>query len=220
MGVTATRRRSPPLVRSKPATLQGDLVVVGTGDPSLGAADGMADRVFAEWAERAEAARHPHHHRPHRRRRQRVRGRDARFRVVVGRSADDYAAGVGALQFNENAVRVTVTPGPAAGDSAAVSVAPGGSGLTTSQAMSSRARRRRRVDHHAPAAGQHDARAARLDPARRRPVDAGRRGRQPDDVLRRRAARRADRQRHRRARCGRRHRRRRGRSLGPRAHRW
>src|SRR6185436_4881081 len=42
---------------------------------------------------------------------------------------DDYAAGVGALQFNENAVRVTVTQGPAAGDSAAVSVAPAGSGL-------------------------------------------------------------------------------------------
>src|SRR5882757_960820 len=33
-------------------TLQGDLVVVGSGDPSLVALDGMADRVFADWADR------------------------------------------------------------------------------------------------------------------------------------------------------------------------
>src|SRR6478735_7143782 len=30
--------------------LQGDLIVTGSGDPSLVAADGMADRVFADWA--------------------------------------------------------------------------------------------------------------------------------------------------------------------------
>ena len=110
-------------------TLQGDLVVVGTGDPSLGAAEGMADRLFAEWAEvlkqrgiRTIAGR--------------VVGDDNRFEdetLGFGWSwddlPDDYAAGVGALQFNENAVRITVTPGPAAGDTAAVSVAPGGSGL-------------------------------------------------------------------------------------------
>jgi len=110
-------------------TLQGDLVVVGTGDPSLGAAEGMADRLFAEWAEvlkqrgiRTIAGR--------------VVGDDNRFEdetLGFGWSwddlPDDYAAGVGALQFNENAVRITVTPGPATGDSAAISVAPGGSGL-------------------------------------------------------------------------------------------
>ena len=32
--------------------LNGDLVVVGSGDPSLVAADGMADRLFGDWAER------------------------------------------------------------------------------------------------------------------------------------------------------------------------
>ena len=110
-------------------TLQGDLVIVGTGDPSLGAADGMADRLFAEWAEvlkqrgiRTIAGR--------------VIGDDNRFEdeaLGFGWSwddlPDDYAAGVGALQFNENAVRITVAPGPAAGDTAAVSVTPGGSGL-------------------------------------------------------------------------------------------
>src|SRR3954447_14866478 len=32
--------------------LAGDVVVVGSGDPSLVAADGMADRIFADWAQR------------------------------------------------------------------------------------------------------------------------------------------------------------------------
>jgi serine-type D-Ala-D-Ala carboxypeptidase/endopeptidase (penicillin-binding protein 4) len=42
----------------------------------------------------------------------------------------DDGAGVGALQYNESAVRVTVTPGPSAGDAAGISVFPSGSGLT------------------------------------------------------------------------------------------
>ena len=49
--------------------------------------------------------------------------------------ADDYAAGVSALQFNENAVRATVAPGPAVGDSAAVSLSVSGSGLTIVNAV-------------------------------------------------------------------------------------
>ncbi len=111
-------------------TLQGDLVVVGSGDPSLVAADGMADRVFADWAERLKQ-------RGIRAISGRVIGDDNGFEketLGFGWSwddlADDYAAGVGALQFNENAVRVTVTPGPSAGDSAGISIAPAGSGLT------------------------------------------------------------------------------------------
>jgi D-alanyl-D-alanine carboxypeptidase/D-alanyl-D-alanine-endopeptidase (penicillin-binding protein 4) len=111
-------------------TLDGDLVVVGTGDPSLGAADGLADRVFAEWAGALKQ-------RGIRTVAGRIVGDDNRFEeetLGFGWSwddlPDDYAAGVGALQFNENAVRVTVTPGPAAGDSAAIAIAPAGSGLT------------------------------------------------------------------------------------------
>src|SRR6185312_728610 len=42
---------------------------------------------------------------------------------------DDYAASVSALQFNENAVSATISPAPAEGDFAALSVAPSGSGL-------------------------------------------------------------------------------------------
>ena len=111
-------------------TLQGDLVVVGSGDPSLTVADGMADRVFAEWAGALKQ-------RGIRTIAGRVVGDDNRFEdetLGFGWSwddlPDDYAAGVGALQFNENAVRVTVAPGPAAGDSAGIAIAPGGSGLT------------------------------------------------------------------------------------------
>jgi D-alanyl-D-alanine carboxypeptidase/D-alanyl-D-alanine-endopeptidase (penicillin-binding protein 4) len=107
--------------------LQGDLVVVGTGDPSLVAADGMADRVFAEWADRLKQ-------RGIRMISGRIIGDDDGFEdetLGFGWSwddlPDDYAAGVGALQFNEDALRITIASGPAAGDSAAVSVTPGGS---------------------------------------------------------------------------------------------
>ena len=43
--------------------------------------------------------------------------------------ADAYATGVGALQFNENIVSVTMAPAQAVGGAAVISVAPAGSGL-------------------------------------------------------------------------------------------
>jgi serine-type D-Ala-D-Ala carboxypeptidase/endopeptidase (penicillin-binding protein 4) len=111
-------------------TLDGDLLVVGSGDPSLGTAGGLADRVFDAWAERLKA--------------QGVRtilgrivGDDNAFddrELGFGWSwndlQNDYAAGVSALQFNENAVQVTVGPGAGVGDRALVSISPAGSGLT------------------------------------------------------------------------------------------
>ena len=120
MGLPLRDHGSSPPVRSRAARSQGDLIVVGTGDPSLVAADGMADRVFADWADTAEAARHPHDQRPHHRRRQRrSKSQTLGFGLDRGTTCptEDFA-GVGALQFNENALRVTVAPGPAAGDSA------------------------------------------------------------------------------------------------------
>ena len=109
--------------------LDGDLVVVGSGDPSIGTADGMADRLFASWADRLKGA-------GIRTVAGRIIGDDRRFdgeEVGFGWSwddlQDDYAAGVSALQFNENMARVTVRPGPAVGDYAAVSVSPAHSGL-------------------------------------------------------------------------------------------
>ena len=115
--------------------LHGDLVVVGTGDPSLVSADGMADRVFAEWADHLKE-------RGIRTIAGRIIGDDNGFEedtLGFGWSwddlPDDYAAGVGALQFNEDAVRVTVAPGAAAGDSAAISMTPEGSGLLVVNAV-------------------------------------------------------------------------------------
>jgi D-alanyl-D-alanine carboxypeptidase/D-alanyl-D-alanine-endopeptidase (penicillin-binding protein 4) len=114
-------------------TLQGDLIVVGSGDPSMMERD--AEALFAEWAERLKS----------------VGVRSVAGRVIGDDDAfddnglgfgwswddlpDDYAAGVSALQFNENAVRVTVSPGPAEGDWAGISVTPPGSGLTIVSAV-------------------------------------------------------------------------------------
>jgi len=129
-------------------TLQGDLVVAGSGDPSLVAADGMADRVFADWAERLKQ-------RGIRTIAGRIIGDDNGFEketLGFGWSwddlPDDYAAGVGALQFNENAVRVTVTPGPSSGDSAGVSMAPMGSGLTIVSSVTTSAGTRAAISTH------------------------------------------------------------------------
>jgi len=111
-------------------TLQGDLVVAGSGDPSLVAADGMADRVFANWADGLKQ-------RGIRTISGRVIGDDNGVEepaLGLGWMWDDVptedSTSVGALQYNENALRVTVSPGPSAGDSAGVSLSVGSSGLT------------------------------------------------------------------------------------------
>jgi D-alanyl-D-alanine carboxypeptidase/D-alanyl-D-alanine-endopeptidase (penicillin-binding protein 4) len=121
--------------------LQGDLLVVGSGDPSMGpSVSGHSQPLGAleGWAENLKT----------------------RIRVITGRVIgddnafddeglgfgwswddlpDDYAAGVSALQYNENAVRVTVEPGLAVGDWASIAISPTGgvtvdSVLTTSAA--------------------------------------------------------------------------------------
>ena len=115
--------------------LQGDLVVTGSGDPSLVAADGMADRVFADWAARLkERGIHIVSGR--------VIGDDNGFEEPapgLGWMWDDLptedSTSVGALQYNENALRVTVSPGPSVGDSAAVGLSVGTSGLTIVNAV-------------------------------------------------------------------------------------
>src|SRR3954463_9938200 len=116
-------------------TLQGDLIVVGSGDPSLVTADGMADRVFADWAGQLKQ-------RGIRAISGRVIGDDNRVEepsLGMGWMWDDVptedSTSVGALQFNENALRVTVSPGPAPGDSAGVSLSVGTSGLTIVNAV-------------------------------------------------------------------------------------
>ena len=66
--------------------LDGDLLVVGSGDPSIVDRDGIGRALFDELGRSAQGARHPRDRRPHHRRRQRVRRRGARVRLVVGRS--------------------------------------------------------------------------------------------------------------------------------------
>jgi D-alanyl-D-alanine carboxypeptidase/D-alanyl-D-alanine-endopeptidase (penicillin-binding protein 4) len=108
--------------------LDGDLIAVGSGDPSIGRPEGGAG-VFDAWAERLNAL-------GVRAIRGRLIGDDNAFddeTLGPGWAWDDlaegYAAGVGALQFNENVVSVSVTPGSTAGVPPAITVSPDGSGL-------------------------------------------------------------------------------------------
>jgi D-alanyl-D-alanine carboxypeptidase/D-alanyl-D-alanine-endopeptidase (penicillin-binding protein 4) len=110
-------------------TLHGDLLVVGSGDPSIVTTDGMAARLFDAWADQLKML-------GVRTILGRVIGDDDAFddeELGFGWSwddlPDDYAAGVSALQFNENAARVTITGGAWAGDAAAIDVTPAGTGL-------------------------------------------------------------------------------------------
>jgi len=115
--------------------LHGDLVVVGSGDPSLVAADGMAERVFTEWSDQLKS-------KGVRTIGGRIIGDDNAFDddgLGFGWSWDDlpdgYAAGVSALQFNESQARVTIGPGAALGDPASIALAPDGSGLVITSSL-------------------------------------------------------------------------------------
>jgi len=110
-------------------TLHGDLLVVGSGDPGIVDRDGMASRLFDSWAERLKAA-------GIRTITGRIIGDDNAFddeSVGFGWSWDDlaegYAASVSALQYNENRIQLTITPGEAVGAPAHVTIAPRGSSL-------------------------------------------------------------------------------------------
>lgn len=110
--------------------LDGDLIVQGTGDPSLTEDDGSAQQAFRMWADRLKT--------------QgvstlsgRVIGDDRAFDdepLGAGWMWDDldqgYSAGIGALQFNRDAARLTITPGPGVGEPASTDLVPDSSGLT------------------------------------------------------------------------------------------
>jgi serine-type D-Ala-D-Ala carboxypeptidase/endopeptidase (penicillin-binding protein 4) len=116
--------------------LNGDLVVVGSGDPSIDDWDGEGSRLFSSWADRlksigvtAIAGR--------------IVGDDNAFddeELGFGWSWDDlaagFAAGVSALQFNESSVQVTVAPGPTVGSPATVRLAPATGGLDVRSTIS------------------------------------------------------------------------------------
>lgn len=114
----------------KDGILDGDLVVVGSGDPTIGGrGGGSSTRVFEGWADQLRSLG--------------IRAIDGRI-VADARAFDPqplgsswewddlplaYAAGVSALQFNESVADVAIRPGPAAGAPAVVEVRPIESGL-------------------------------------------------------------------------------------------
>ena len=109
--------------------LYGDLVVTGSGDPSLDDWDGKATVLFRDWAAQLKA-------RGISVVTGRVVGDDNRLPDVgigSGWAWDDldrsYATGTGALQFNQNTVRLLVSPGAAVNDPAVARLEPAGSGL-------------------------------------------------------------------------------------------
>jgi len=104
--------------------LDGDLVVIGSGDPSFDDWDGSASAVFGSWANALK-----------------TRGVSAVSGRVVGNHsvfADDgfgagwmwddmayaYSAPASGLQFNEGAAQVSITPGAAVGDPPVLALVP------------------------------------------------------------------------------------------------
>jgi D-alanyl-D-alanine carboxypeptidase/D-alanyl-D-alanine-endopeptidase (penicillin-binding protein 4) len=115
--------------------LKGDLVVVGSGDPSLGGRPTEGPSVVERWADQIRA-------RGIRRVDGRLIGHDNVFDDEgLGQGwawdylAYGYATPVGGLDFAENVVRLTFTPGAAAGDPASVAAGPEGSGLLIEAAV-------------------------------------------------------------------------------------
>ncbi len=106
--------------------LNGDLIVTGSGDPSIVSPDGGHPALFLEWA---EALKQAGIHRVT----GRIVGDDNAFDDTgIGAGwawdylADDYAAPSGALSYNENVVTIRVAPGKAEGAPATISTSPAG----------------------------------------------------------------------------------------------
>jgi D-alanyl-D-alanine carboxypeptidase/D-alanyl-D-alanine-endopeptidase (penicillin-binding protein 4) len=104
--------------------LEGDVVVVGHGDPSLTDRDGSAAALFESWADQLKSV-------GVRTISGRVIGNDNAFddeRFGNGWAWDDlalgYATGIGALQLNENTAQITIEPGERPGLPAVVAISP------------------------------------------------------------------------------------------------
>lgn len=123
---TTTLETAAPVVDG---VLHGDLIVRGTGDPTISTREDRHTAVFAAWADVLRLAGISSIH-------GRIVGDDQAFDddgVGPGWSWDyleaGYAAPIGALQYNESTADLRVTPGAAAGDPVRIELAPG-AGLT------------------------------------------------------------------------------------------
>lgn len=128
-----TRTFETRLVSAGPienGVLAGDLVIVGSGDPSLGGRPSSAAAVLDAWTAQLQAAGVT-----------RIAGRIVGDDNVLddvglgqGWSWDylsaGYAAPTSGLSFNENVVQLRFTPGEAVGDRVAIEGFPAGHGLT------------------------------------------------------------------------------------------
>jgi serine-type D-Ala-D-Ala carboxypeptidase/endopeptidase (penicillin-binding protein 4) len=120
--------------------LKGDLVVVGSGDPTLGGRPTEGPAVVEHWADQIRA-----------------RGITAIEGRIIGddNAFDDeglgqgwswdylaygYATPTSGLDFNENVVRLSFAPGAAPSDPVAVAATPEGSGLTIKSAVTTAAK--------------------------------------------------------------------------------
>jgi len=115
--------------------VKGDLVIVGSGDPSLGGRPTEGPSIVERWADEIRAKGIT-------RVEGRIIGDDNVFDDEgLGQGwawdylAYDYATPVGGLDFNENVVRLSFTPGANGGDPVTVTAKPEGSGLTIDAAV-------------------------------------------------------------------------------------
>ena len=115
--------------------LHGDLIVRGTGDPTISTRGGRNEVVLDEWAAALRAAGITSID-------GRILGDDQAFDdegVGPGWSWDyleaGYAAPVGALQYNENTADLTTAPGAAVGDPIVFRLAPGTGYTVTNRAV-------------------------------------------------------------------------------------
>src|SRR5688572_18936337 len=115
--------------------LDGDLLVVGSGDPSIDDWDGAATRLFQGWAEQLKASGVETIG-------GRIIGDDNTFddeMLGMGWAWDDlgrsFATGVGALQFNENTARLTIVPAAVVGQPPLVGVAAPGAPIALSNQL-------------------------------------------------------------------------------------